>query len=328
MSEQLGFGIIGFGRVGELHAERGTKAGMRLLAACDGTGERRNAAEKLGAQAFSSMDEMLAVPGLVAVIVSTPPNTHCECALKAIQAGKHVMVEKPFAMSLEEAHQMVNAAKQKGVRITAHQNRRFDGDYLTVRQILDTGLLGRVYSIESRNMGYKEEWATWGTPAFKPEWRVMRKFGGGLVYDWGAHYGDQLLQLVPSEVETVFADLQSRVWSKEVDDHFKAFVRFKDGTTGTIEVSANTHIGLPRWLVCGNKGTLLSDGKKFTVKTTDAEYDFARCPSQAERIHENFRCAIETREELLIKPEQILRTTRLLDSIFDSAKIGEVIRWQ
>jgi predicted dehydrogenase len=261
------------------------------------------------------------------VIVCTPPNTHCELAVKAAEADKHVMVEKPFAMNQEEAHRMVETAARRGRTMTAHQNRRFDGDFLAVRKILETGLLGTVYSIESRKMGYMEGWATWGTPEFLPEWRVQRKYGGGLVYDWGSHLGDQLLQIAPAPVESVYADTQSRVWSKEVDDHFKALIRFTDTSVATLEVSANAQLGLPRWLVCGDKGTLVSQDGKFLLKTREAEYEFPYQPSDRERIHRNLREAIHSGAELLVKPQEILQTVRLLDSIFDSAKIGEVIRW-
>jgi len=328
MADTLGYGIVGFGRVAEQHVKRAEGAQMELLAACDGSPERRAVAASLGAMAYEDFREMLGHPGLELVIVCTPPDSHCDLTVRAVEARKHVMVEKPFALNLEEAHRMVDAARNSGLVITAHQNRRYDGDFLTVRKILETGLLGEAYAIESRKMAYMETWSTWGTPEFKPEWRSKRDYGGGLVYDWGSHLGDQVLQIAPAEVESVFADLQSRVWSDEVDDHFRAIVRFTDGSTSTIEVSANARLELPRWHISGDKGTLVSEGKAFKLKTADAEYDFACQSSTPELVHQNLYEAIRNGAELLIKPKEILRTVRLLDSIFDSAKIGEAIRWQ
>lgn len=327
MERTVGLGIVGFGRVAEQHCDQTEASGLELVAACDGSPERREVAASYGAKAYADYDALLARSDVELVIVCTPPNTHCELTLKALDAGKHVMVEKPFAMDVEEAHQMTEAAARRGRILTAHQNRRFDGDFVAVQKILETGLLGTVYSIESRKMDYMKGWPTWGTPAFLPEWRVMRKYGGGLVYDWGSHLGDQILQVAPASVESVYAECQSRVWSKEVDDHFKALVRFSDGTAAVIEVSANAHFGLPRWLVCGEKGTLISENGGFVLKTTDAEYEFGRQPTDRGCIHQNLHDAICSGADLLIKPEEILRNVRLLDSIFDSAKIGEVIRW-
>ncbi len=332
MSEaSIGVGIVGYGRVGEgYHAPMAQAVeGMHLAAVCDpAEGRRRAAQEKYGCATYADLDAMLEDESVDLVAICTPPNMHCEQTLAAVQAGKHVIVDKPFSMNYDEAKQMVAAAEQAGVIITGNQNRRWDTDYLTVKKAIADGLLGEVYDRESRWSHFTENWAGYGVPDFNPRWRVQRKFGGGMVYDYASHLGDQMLRMVDAPLVSVYADVQSRIWSDEVDDHFRAELRFADGTNAIIEATNNARHTLPRWFVIGTKGTLVSHpvgGCDVHLYTDEGEQVLQ--PVQAPRtiIYENLAQAIRGQAELLVKPEHLLETMRLISMIFRSAETGRVV---
>ncbi len=328
----VGVGVVGYGRVGEgQHAEFASKLDdMKLVAVCDPAEGRRQAAQqKHGCRTYADLDEFLSDPELDLVAICTPPSMHCEQAIAAAQAGKHCIVDKPFALSYEQAKQMIAAARESGVVITGFQNRRWDSDYLTVKKAIDDGLLGDVYHRESRWSHFTANWACYGVEEFNPTWRVQRKFGGGMVYDYASHLGDQMLRMVSAPLESVWADLQSRIWSNEVDDHFRAELRFADGTTALLEATNNVRHSLPRWFVIGTEGTLVSQpvgGCEVRVFTDSGEQLLEPVSAPRTIIYENVRDVILGRQsELLVKPEHLLETMRLISMIFRSAETGEVV---
>ncbi|MBC7288960.1 MAG: Gfo/Idh/MocA family oxidoreductase, partial [Armatimonadetes bacterium] len=289
---------------------------------------REVARSKHGCRVYADIEELLADDEVELVVIATPPNMHCEQAIAAAEAGKHVLVDKPFSMNFDEAKQMVMAAQQAGVIITGNQNRRWDSDYLTVKKAIADGLLGTVYDRESRWSHCTATWATYGVAEFNPSWRVQRRFGGGMVYDYASHLGDQMLRMVDAPLESVYADLQSRIWSSEVDDHFRAQLRFADGSAAIIEATNNVRHPLPRWFVIGTEGTLVSypvGGCDVHVYRDDGESVVE--PVQAPRgiIYRNIADVLRRGGELLVKPEHLVETMRLISMIFRSAESGEVV---
>ena len=335
MMKPVGTGIIGMGKVAEeIHCPQMAQSEQfHLVAVCDRTPERlKIAEEKFGAKGYTDIDEFLANDEIEFVIIATPPNSHCEYAIKCLQAGKNVMVEKPFAMNSTEALKMIHTASGHHLLITCHQNRRFDGDFLTVGKIIRDGILGNVYSIESHWMHFGESWTSWGVKEFNPTWRIQRQFGGGMVYDYAGHLVDQIWQLNPVDIESVYADLQSRIWSEEVDDHFKCFIRFTNHTTAFMEATNNARIPLPRWYVIGDKGTLLMEWyglgtQKIRVVTDTGEQLFDLLPDARELLFKNVYEGIREGKELMVKPGEILKTIRLIDAIFKSSLGGHEVKF-
>jgi len=304
---------------------------FELAAVCDQSQERLAVArDTYGAKAaYEKYDDMLADPNVEFVIVATPPNLHREMTLAAVRAGKHALVEKPFAMNLAEAKEIVDAAEQAGVVVAGHQNRRFDADYLAVKRVVQSGVLGNIYACESRWMGWSPGWAEWGVKEFNPRWRVQKQHGGGMVYDYASHLGDQILRMIEKPIATVYGDLQSRVWSDEVDDHFKALIRYEDGTTATIEASSNARLSLPRWYIIGDKGTLLKQTQgrdPVVVATDDGETQHEVGSPQWDALFLNMYDAIREGAEPLVTPDHLLETMALIDAIFASAERGQVVK--
>lgn len=157
-------------------------------------------------------EELLDIDDLELIIVNTPDNTHYEYARRALEAGKHVVVEKPFTTTVEEANELVALASDKGLVLSVYQNRRWDSDFLTVKEILDKKLLGRLVEFESTFPRFRN--------FIKPgTWKETGEAGGGMTYNLGAHVIDQALQLFGMP-EAIFADIATLRNNSMVDDYF------------------------------------------------------------------------------------------------------------
>lgn len=156
-----------------------------------------------------SYDDLLAISELELVVVNTPDPTHAEYARKALEAGKHVIVEKPFTETAEQGEELIDLADRKGLMLCVYQNRRWDADYLTVKEILKNGTVGRAVEFESvfarfRNYIQPGNW---------------KEQAGGMTYNLGSHLIDQSLQLFGMP-EAVFADIAVLRTDGIVDDYF------------------------------------------------------------------------------------------------------------
>ena len=135
--------------------------------------------------------------------------------------------------------------------LSLFHNRRWDGDYLTIRDIIDRGLIGKIYHIECGQGGYRH-------PGFW--WRSDKTISGGVMHDWGAHFIDWILNLVPSEIAQVMGDLQKHVWNAvSNEDHGQAYIRFENGVTADYWISSIAALSRPKWLILGTKGAIRSD---------------------------------------------------------------------
>ncbi|MFT3784656.1 MAG: Gfo/Idh/MocA family oxidoreductase [Tepidisphaeraceae bacterium] len=256
MSHRIKIGIVGFGRIGAEHAAWvGASSGLRVGAVFDPTPERSALAASRGLRTAESMDALLSDDSIDAVLVSTPTSMHYDPALAALQAGKHVMVEKPMTLVAKHAAELIRVATEQKRTLSVFHCRRWDVDFLTVLQLVKSGALGRVFSIESR----LSQWASCVGPAareFRPEWRNEARFGGGGLYDWGSHFIDQLWRLHwPAKPARVFAQLRGNVWTRDCDDLARVCIDFDDGTVGLCEINTTTTRPLPRWHLDGTLGS-------------------------------------------------------------------------
>src|SRR5665213_1811296 len=203
--QKMKVGIVGFGRIGNEHAGWLSQCtSIAPVAAFDPTPERRAKAEALGLSTCDSLKALLESE-IDAVLISTPTVMHSEQALLALRGGKHVMIEKPMALDLPQSQQLVEAAIETKRVLSVFHNRRWDIDYLTVKQAISSGVLGKIFNIESR-LG---RWGSCVGPAAKewrPGWRNEAAFGGGGLYDWGSHFLDQIWRLMhPAKPIRLFA---------------------------------------------------------------------------------------------------------------------------
>ncbi len=259
----INVGIIGMGRSGwELHAAPLSQIpDYCLVALCDRSEARRKeAAKTFGAVPYAEAQDLISDAEVDLVVVAAPSNLHAELAIAALDAGKHVIVEKPMALTLAEADAMVAAAERSGRVLTVFHNRHWDPDYLLVKEMVRHRTLGDLLTLDSRVMTYGPEWTTFGVPEFDPGWRLKVAHGGGFLADWGPHLIEQVLDLTGEMPSRVTCDLRSHLWAVEVEDYFNIRLAFPSGLLVTLEGSNNARIPLCRWFVVGSEATLYADG--------------------------------------------------------------------
>jgi predicted dehydrogenase len=262
----INVGIVGLGQSGwHLHAAPlHSFPDYEVVAVSDQSAAlRERAAEEFGAKTYSEPKALYADPDVQLVVIAIPNNLHATHAIAALQAGKHVVCEKPMAATLDEADEMVAAAESTGRVLTVFHNRRWDADFRMLKAVVERDLLGDVLTLDSRIYMAAELWGLWGSygvPEFRPQWRTEAAYGGGYLADWGPHMVDQILDLTGEWPVSVTGSLRSDIWCEEVDDYYTARLTFPSGLLVTLEASNNGRIAPPRWFVVGKKGTLTSPG--------------------------------------------------------------------
>jgi predicted dehydrogenase len=355
--------IIGLGGMGNWHRELinegawfgGKKLGggkgfenLSVTGSYDIAGARQQFAREHGLKAYGSLEELLGDPAIDIVLVAVPNELHKPMVLKALEAGKHVVCEKPVALNSGELREMIDASRKAGRVFAVHQNRRWDEDYLTAKKIYDDKILGEVFRIESRVHGSR------GIPG---DWRGLPEHGGGMLLDWGVHILDQALQMIPGKVKKVYATF-TYVTNELVDDGFYAELTFENGLVYLAEVGTSNFIYLPRWYILGRDGTALMEDFKPTgriVRVTDWSKNDAvpiktaagltktMAPRTEETIKEealpvvksdirdfyrNFLKTIEGKEALAVSLDSVMRNMLLMEAIFKSVKEGGPVAFE
>jgi len=312
--------IIGFGmgfNIKQYHCNmiKNTR-GLNLYGICDVDPNRLEEAQKeYQVKTFSNFDEVLNDNKVDLVVISTPHNTHADMTIKALNSGKHVVTEKIMCLNVKEADEMINASKRNNRLLILRQNRRWDTDFLTVRQIVNDGILGDIFSIDSSvNMFIKPS-----------GWRAKREFGGGYLYDWGCHVIDQVVLLAKSEPKKVFAIMESRVWDVDVDTHTRVLIIFENGLSTEVEVSNISWISRPRWHIRGEKGAAIYQCNRAFVKTADGTIEVPNIIGNLHEFYQNIVAAINDGAELLIKPEEVRTSIAIIEAAFISAQKKETV---
>ena len=207
------------------------------------------------ARIVRSFDELIALDELELIVVNTPDCTHYEYAYKALEAGKHVIVEKPFTTTAEEGEKLIALAKAKGLALSVYQNRRWDSDFLTVKEILNSGVLGRLVEFESTFPRYRN---------FIKEdtWKETGEMGGGLTYNLGAHVIDQAVQLFGMP-EALFADIDILRTGGLVDDYFVIHL-LRPSKAPNVKITLKSSYLMcesePRFVLHGTEGSFVKYG--------------------------------------------------------------------
>ncbi len=242
--------VVGYGGMGGYHADNIAEfPDFNLLGIYDIKEERCKVAERKGVYAYPSFEAVLEDDRVELIVCATYNDCHKDIAIRAMRAGKAVISEKPVTLCSEDLEEMIAVSEETGKLFTVHQNRRWDNDYRTIKNILDKNELGKVFSVDSR---------VYGSRGIPNDWRREKQHGGGMVLDWGVHLLDQILMLNEGkEIESVYASV-TNITNDEVDDGFRATIKFKDGPECLVEVLTNNFISdAPRWYMCGENGTAI-----------------------------------------------------------------------
>ena len=340
--------IIGFGGMGNWHGERLLTSDVaNLRGIYDIKEDRRKFAESKGIFAYSSLEELLADEKIDIVTIATPNHLHKPLAIKAMAAGKHVISEKPVTLSSTDLQEIFDAAEKYGKLFTTHQNRRWDKDYIIMKELYASGKLGEVFGIESRYQGSR------GIPG---DWRGVKEFGGGMLLDWGVHLIDQMLGIVyDRKVESLYCRFD-HLTNAEVDDGFKLELYFEGGLTARIEVGTSHFISLPRFYITGTNGSGIIPGwhddcrliccdqwEEKDVKPvitaagltktmaprdqkTTTESFIPRPESDVHNFYRNFCAAVNGEAEMIVTHAQLMRVMKIMEAASKSDETGAVVK--
>lgn len=342
---QMNLGILGFGGMGYWHAHHAKAVeGVNIVGSYDNNPHAYEDSPEI--KVYPSEDAFFADPAINTVLITVPNHLHKEYALKAARAGKNILCEKPAALNIADFDEMVQTAKEHGVLFTVHQNRRWDKDFNIVKKAYDEKLIGTIFNVES----------TLHSPNGKVHnWHQFKKFGGGMIWDWGVHLIDQILILIPQKIKSVYADVKSTM-NAEVDDFFRIILKFEDGESAVISQSTYCLKPSPRWLVCGDKGTICigsfaCDGSLYT--TTELitklppridenpagptrsflpmppgkllEKPLPQVETDWTDFYKNYVDVMNGRAEFVVQPPQVRRVLAVIEAAFRSGETYESV---
>ena len=314
--------LVGFGLAGEhLHAPYITAPDYQLVAVQSSRPEAV-AGSYPDVPVYSSLEQLLASETIDLVVIATPNAEHYPLANTALLAGCHVLVEKPFTVTLAEAEQLTDLAQKQQRVLTVYHNRRYTKDFRTLLQLLEDGELGRVQTLEAHYDRYR--------PTVRARWREQDVPGAGLLYDLGSHLIDQALMLFGEQPDRVFCDQTIQRPDGPVEDYTHLILTF--GTRRAI-----LHIGSlvpapgPSLAVHGTKASYFVDH----VDTKQETYTWGR-PEQPlearpflesgfQNYYLDLAAALRNEAPLAVTTEQALLVMKIIDCAQKSVKEGKWI---
>lgn len=290
----------------------------------------------LGINGYYSLEEALDDNEAELIVFCTPGAVHEENAAAASAAGRHVVLEKPFCLSVEQADRMISTSQKAGTLLTVMQNRRWDSDFVLVRSLIEKGLIGNVSVIKSSTFCGYGYFA--GTADFQPDWRIKKNHGGGLLWDWGPHMIDQALLLAGDKPLSLYCNTMNGIVNKEVEEHFKLILNFPGSLMCELESSWTSYLENYRWLVIGDKGTIRGGWEREMIVHTEVN----GVPSTVipedqgvrgveERLHggaayyRNLYRAIRDGAPAPVTLEEAREVVRVLETAEQSAAAGQVM---
>ncbi|MGB2667970.1 MAG: Gfo/Idh/MocA family oxidoreductase [Candidatus Acidiferrum sp.] len=342
-------GLIGFGLGGRCFHAPVIRAveGLRLAAILQRTGD--TAAQLYpDARMLRTLDELLAIDSIQLIAISTPNQTHYPLAKFCLEAGRHVVVDKPFTTTVTEATELLQLAKQQNRVLSVYHNRRFDADFQALRQTIAADTLGRIIRFESTYDRFR--------PAPKPgAWREKLGPGSGILFDLAPHLLDQGMTLLGTP-EAITADVRSERTGLPTDDAFDIFLHYPQGARVLLRATMMSAVPRPRLVVLGEKGSYLKrefdpleptlrngeipSGQSWVVEKPENYGELTliengntttrKIPSVGDwrEFYANIRDAILLKAPSLITPQQILNVMQSLELTLESSSRHRTIPWR
>jgi predicted dehydrogenase len=266
----LGVGILGYSpSVGQAHGLGVTSTtGLSLAAICDLDPQRLEQAREdfPGVRTHESAASLGSDEEVRLVVVATPPNSHASLASQMMEAGKHVVCEKPVALNSAEAAAMMELAARRNLHLSCYQNRRWDVDYLAIKQAVAERLLGDLFYVETFVGGFEHPCGLWHS---------HEATSGGTAYDWGAHYLDWVVSLMPDRPTSVIGTSHKRVWHDTTNaDQARVQVRFAGGQEAEFIHSDIAAARKPKWYLLGTEGAIVGRWRDVTTYEIDPVHYF------------------------------------------------------
>lgn len=341
-------GLIGFGLSGQTFHAPMIVAVPSLELACVVERSGQLAAQKYPqARAVRTVQELLADETVRLCVVATPNDSHFEIARQCLNAGRAVLIDKPFTVTTEEARLLTHLAKKRGRLLTVYQSRRLDGDFKTVRKLLAEESLGRIVLFESHFDRFR--------PTLKNAWREKQGPGAGMLYDLGPHLIDQALQLF-GKPDSIAADIRCERDGGLVDDAFDLRLDYPN-MRAILRSTMIAYAHQTRFVINGTAGSFLKTGLDPQEEPLrrgvapggptwgeDPEANWGTlylagdsAPGgrkvQTERgdyreFYANVRDAMLGKAELVVKPEQATDVIRAIELALESSRERRTIEWQ
>lgn len=344
MAAKIRVGLVGFGTGSSVfHAPLLMSSGQFELTHVLERSTSKSQVLSPAPKTVRSMEELLAMD-VQLVVISTPTTVHFEQAKQAMEAKRHVVVDKPLCVTAQQADNLCGIAKANGVLFSIFHNRRFDSDFLTLRGLIEDGTLGEVQKFEAHYDRYR--------PSMKGYWKEKAGLCGGVLYDLGAHVTDQALQLF-GEPDSVVSDVQIQCEGAENDDYFRLEFKYNKFSKREVILTAGMLVKNPgpKYTVVGTKGTFVKygeDGQEDALragkrpddegwgqepqstygKFTDAATGETRVvPSKLgsyEVYYKNIAAAIRGEEKLLVNPEEVIPQIRIIEEAKKTERVNRI----
>lgn len=331
-------GVIGYGgafNMGRCHLNEMDQAGMTPVAVCEVDKTRLDAASNdfPGIQTYASAGEMLRKSDVNLVTIITPHNTHAKLALQCLKAGRHVVCEKPMALTTRECDEMMTVAKKAKLVLSTYHNRHWDGCILSALDHVKTNKrIGEIVRVEVR-MGLRAQPGDW--------WRSSRTISGGILYDWGVHFLEYALQLVESEVVEVTGFAKSGYWASKtiwkndtIEDEASAVIRFQNGVRLDLLITAiDSNLKPGKLEITGTEGSYTTDirgyesGYELRIRNGASlllEENRHRA-GEGHLFYQNIADHLAKGEKLIITPEWSRRPIHLIELAMQSARKGRSV---
>ncbi len=339
MTEQIGFGIVGIGLIGKVHAEAMQDIpGARLLAVCGRDAAKTNEfAARFDATAYIDYEKFLAHPGLQVVNLCTPSGLHAEQGSAAAHAGKHVLTEKPIETTLAKADALIEACEKAQVKLGVIFQSRFLPAVQRIKHALDENRLGKLMLCDAYVKWYR------APEYYADSWHGTSELdGGGALINQAIHTVDLLRWLV-GPVETAFAlKAALRYPQIEGEDSLVSSLRFQNGALGVIQAATSAKPGFKRRLeISGERGTIILDGDAISVWAIDGEESAASDDAQitdgsanpAAISNEGHRLQIEDMVQAVLEGRAPMingregrKSLEVVDALYRSANEGAAIK--
>jgi predicted dehydrogenase len=330
-------GIAGLGRSGwGIHANALSFLPelFTIVAVADPDPSRQQeASSRFECRAYANYEELVADAEIELMVVATPSHLHHDDTIAALRAGKHAIVEKPMGKNLAEVDEMIAAAAEAGRILTVNQNYRYAADFLKIKEVIDSGILGRIVEVRFAIHQFKRRW----------DWQTLKKYGGGILNNHGAHVIDWALLLIDDPAPELFCHMETTpLCTGDADSHVKVILKPKRGPLIDIELTHACAYPQDHCLVMGTQGGLSSDRRLIRWKyfdpaavpplvldekpTPDRSYNSEELPWQeeqfepvydfsgdAQRLHRDLYAAIRQGAPLAITPESVRRQIAIFE---------------
>ncbi|GIP32938.1 Gfo/Idh/MocA family protein [Paenibacillus sp. J2TS4] len=338
--KRWGFGLIGCGSVADFHMNAIREIEQARLVAISDRKEQR--AKEIGAKEgcawTTDYKELLANPEVEIVCLTTSSGTHGSIGREVLLAGKHLVVEKPIAMTSREARELVRLADEKGLTLSVISQRRFEAQHQWVHQVLEEGKLGKLLLVQIDAPYYRTQ-----QYYDSADWRGTIAEDGGALMNQGIHSIDLMLWM-GGKIRSVYGQIATQTHRMEAEDLGLAIVKFENGAYGTIMASTSIQPGFqPSLYLYGERGSIQIEGttiKHWTVEGVDRPGPVEAAtsgggvsdPKSISNLYHRLQLidvieSLNTGRPVIVSGEDGLRSVELVEAIYKSSSLGkEIVR--